>query len=170
MFSHFAGNQRYGDPGAHPQCTGSYDGDPADLPHVAWQQQPLHEAQPQDLLAAVWPAGRIPAEPGGKVASRGRFACSSPGLKEFDWKFKRLTCWTHHITHRCWDRNVVKNKLFINKMLYEGWVHFLIGEATLGCKVWQRGLNRSRCWIECFGGTPHRRRKKYIMGYNWQWT
>lgn len=87
-----AGNQRHGDPGAHPQCTGPYDGDPADLPHVAGQQQPLHEAQPQDLLAAVRPAGRIPAEPGGKVASRGRFACSSPGLREFDWKFEPLIC------------------------------------------------------------------------------
>lgn len=68
LFFPSAGNQRHRDPGAYPQCTGAYDGDPADLPHVAGQQQPLHEAQPQDLLAAVRPAGRIPAKPGGKIA------------------------------------------------------------------------------------------------------
>lgn len=94
-----AGNQRHGDPGAYPQRTGPYDGDPADLPHVAGQQQPLHEAQPQDLLTAVRPTGGIPAEPGGKVTSRGSFACFSPELRGINWKFEPLMCWTDHITH-----------------------------------------------------------------------
>lgn len=60
-----AGDQRHRDPGAYPQCTGPHDGDPADLPDVEGQQHPLYEAQPPDLLSAVRPAGRIPAEPGG---------------------------------------------------------------------------------------------------------
>lgn len=48
-----AGDQRHGDPGAYPQCTGPDDGDPADLSPVAGQQQPLHQAEPPDLLTAV---------------------------------------------------------------------------------------------------------------------
>lgn len=47
------GNQRHRDPGAYPQCTGTHDGDPADLPVAEGQQHPLHEAEPPDLLAAV---------------------------------------------------------------------------------------------------------------------
>lgn len=48
-----AGDQRHGDLGAYPQCTGPDDGDPADLSPVAGQQQPLHQAEPPDLLTAV---------------------------------------------------------------------------------------------------------------------
>lgn len=61
-----AGNQRHGDPGADPQCTGAHDCDPTDFPPVEGQQHPLYEAEPPDLVAAVRPAGRIPAEPRGK--------------------------------------------------------------------------------------------------------
>lgn len=60
-----AGDQRHGDPGADAQRAGPDDGDPADLPPVEGQQQPLRQAEPPHLLAAVRPPGRIPAEPGG---------------------------------------------------------------------------------------------------------
>lgn len=48
-----AGNQRHRDPGADPQRAGPHDGDPADLPTVEGQQQPMYETEPPDLLAAV---------------------------------------------------------------------------------------------------------------------
>lgn len=48
-----AGDQRHGDPGVDPQRVGPDDGDPADLSPVEGQQQPLHQAEPPHLLAAV---------------------------------------------------------------------------------------------------------------------
>lgn len=60
-----AGNQRHRHPGADPQRAGPHDGDPADLPTVEGQQQPVYETEPPHLIAAVRPTGGIPAEPGG---------------------------------------------------------------------------------------------------------
>lgn len=71
-----AGDQRHRDLGAYPQCTGPDDGDPADLSPVEGQQQPLHQTEPPDLLTAVWPPGRIPAEPGGTQTAK--HALASP--------------------------------------------------------------------------------------------
>lgn len=60
-----AGNQWRRDSGADSGCSRAYDGHTADLPPLEGQQLPVHEAEPQDFLNTVWPARRIPAEPGG---------------------------------------------------------------------------------------------------------
>lgn len=98
LFFSSAGNQWRRHSGADPQCSGAHDGDPADLPAVEGQSEPLPEAEPPDLLAAVRPAGRIPAEPGGTDACRTlvvRFWCERFSVKmiqvlllmSFSWYF-----------------------------------------------------------------------------------
>lgn len=88
-----AGDQRHRDPGAYPQCTGPHDGDPADLPDVEGQQHPLYEAQPPDLLSAVRPAGRIPAEPGGNrpIDSLRSTVCCSLLIRTEGFNLKYIT-------------------------------------------------------------------------------
>lgn len=89
-----AGNQRHRDPGADPQCTGSYDCNPTDISAMEGQQHPLHETEAPDLLAAVRPTGRILAKPGGKKTPKRTYCfwlllCQSEILKS------RFNCWFH---------------------------------------------------------------------------